>query len=186
MAINLKQKKILYQGYATLEQWQLTDEGIDKTVEVLQRGDSTALLPFDKERQEILLVEQFRPGSYPQTERLLELIAGIIDKGETSSEAIIREAKEEAHLQVQQEQLINLGTFYLSPGMMSERTTLYLSPADLSQVTHLSQGGIKEEGENIRLIKMPFDKAWGYLNQPKNINITMAYALNALRMFYPH
>ena len=70
--------------------------------ELFERGHAAALLPYDPVRDQIVLVEQFRIGAIETspTPWLLELVAGIIDEGETAEAVVRREAVEEAGIEV--------------------------------------------------------------------------------------
>ncbi len=59
--------------------------------EIFERGHAAVLLPFDPERDEVVLVEQIRIAAYDTsvTPWLLEMVAGMIEEGETI-EAVAR------------------------------------------------------------------------------------------------
>lgn len=60
------------------------------------------MLPFDPERDEVVLVEQIRIAAFDTSESpwLLEMVAGMIEEGETVEDVARREAMEEAGLDV--------------------------------------------------------------------------------------
>ena len=90
-------------------------------------SDAAIVLPYDPVRDRVLLVEQFRAGPYIRGDRYpwcLEPIAGLIDAGETPSQAALREAKEEAGLDLHRLELIS--QTYPSPGSSAEFFHLYL------------------------------------------------------------
>ncbi|RKZ75053.1 MAG: ADP-ribose diphosphatase, partial [Gammaproteobacteria bacterium] len=64
--------------------------------EVLERGHAAAVLPYDPEREEIVMIEQFRPGAIGHTNGawLWEIVAGILEPGEIPSQVVYREAVE--------------------------------------------------------------------------------------------
>lgn len=70
--------------------------------EIFERGHAAVLLPFDPERDEVVLVEQIRIAAYDTsvTPWLLEMVAGMIEEGETIEAVARREAMEEAGLTV--------------------------------------------------------------------------------------
>src|SRR5262245_14286398 len=95
--------KTLYRGFFRLEEYQFRYDrfagGSDTvTREIFERGDAVAVLPYDPVRDEIVMVEQFRPGAVRHTDNpwLLELIAGMLDKKQTPEQTARREALEEA------------------------------------------------------------------------------------------
>ena len=80
--------------------------------EVFERGHAAVLLPYDPLRDEVVLIEQIRIPAYDTspTPRLLELVAGIIEPGESVEQVVRREAMEEAGLKVGRVQpMINYG-----------------------------------------------------------------------------
>ncbi len=70
--------------------------------EIFERGHAAVLLPFDPVRDEVVLVEQIRIAAYDVSESpwLLEMVAGMIEEGETVEDVARREALEEAGLVV--------------------------------------------------------------------------------------
>ena len=68
--------------------------------EIFERGHAAVLLPFDPVRDEVVLVEQIRIAAYDVSESpwLLEMVAGMIEEGETVEDVARREALEEAGL----------------------------------------------------------------------------------------
>ncbi len=71
---------------------------------------------------QVIMVEHYRT---PIGVRLTELVAGMVDEGETPLEAAKRELGEEVGLEAGQWD--ELGTLYTSPGFTDEAITLYLA-----------------------------------------------------------
>lgn len=180
MTIELLAKEQVYSGYAKVERWQIRHHGQNRQVECVQRGHSVALLPFDPVSCELLLVSQFRPGAFPEHQEFIELIAGMIDDGETPAEAAVREAHEETGLQVRPEALTHLGRFYLSPGIMTETTDIFLCRADLNAIDYSQFGGLAAEGEAIRKLRMSYGQLRDHLAQPGGHSVTLALAFARL------
>jgi len=121
--------------------------------------DAAIVLPYDPRRDKVLLVEQARPGPYLRHDPnpwMLEPIAGIIDARETPAVAARREAEEEAGLK--DIQLKAAGSFYVSPGATTDYFYTYIGLCDLPLDTPY-QGGLPEEGEDLRLHPLPFGQA---------------------------
>ena len=89
--------------------------------EVVRHPGGVAVLPLDEDGN-VLLVRQFR---YPFGRVLLEIPAGKLDRGEEPLHAAARELEEETG--VQAEELISLGSIYVSPGFCDEELHLYLA-----------------------------------------------------------
>ena len=122
-----------------------------------ERGDSVAALIFNPRTQHIVLVNQFK---YPTYEKgpgwITEVVAGMIDRGETPETAARREIAEETGYAVTK--LERIATFYVSPGGSSERITLYYVEIDDSAKTDCG-GGVASEQEDIVTVELPFAEA---------------------------
>ena len=70
--------------------------------EIFERGHAAVLLPFDPVRDEVVLIEQVRIAAYDTSETpyLLEMVAGMIEEGESVEDVARRESKEEAGLEL--------------------------------------------------------------------------------------
>ena len=68
--VHLLEHEVCYQGYFRLDRYRLRhrlfdgDWGPEICREVLERGHAAAVLPYDAERDEVVLIEQFRAGAY--------------------------------------------------------------------------------------------------------------------------
>ncbi|MFN3663101.1 gamma-glutamylcyclotransferase [Yoonia sp.] len=131
---------------------------------VLQREvfigfDAAIVLPYDPARDRVLLLEQPRIGPLVRHDPnpwMLEAVAGIIDARETPEQAAMRETAEEARLTPYR--LIPAGSYYPSPGAVSEYFYSFVALCDLA-VDAPYGGGLATEGEDLRLHPMDFDAA---------------------------
>ncbi len=134
-----------------------------------ERGDSVGILLYDPQGDAVVLVRQFRypvyarldpgagAGGGAQQAWLLEVIAGILDEGETVKEVAHRELLEEAGCTIQGEPE-PIGTFYVSPGGTSERIHLFLGHVDRRQHSGTG-GGVAAEGEDTQVVVLPLAEA---------------------------
>jgi len=127
------------------------------TREVFERGHAAAVLPYDPVRDEVVLIEQFRPGAYAGggDPWLLEIVAGIIDAGESAETVAHREAREEANLVV--EDLLPVAHCFMTPGACSESLQIFCGRTDAAGAGGVF--GLPDEHEDIRVMALPFAEA---------------------------
>lgn len=129
--------------------------------EVFVGCDAALVLPYDPVRDRVLLVEQFRAGPARRGDGnpwVLEPVAGIVDAGETPEAAALREAREEAGLELVSSDLRPMFAAYASPGNATDHFYAWAAITDLPDGLSTS-GGLVEEGEDIRLHVLPFARA---------------------------
>jgi len=122
------------------------------TREVLLRDCPVVFLTlFDKEEKKLLLVKQVRSGAILDDEGnpyTVEPIAGMVDSGERPIIAAIREAKEEANIDLSEADLTLTEECYLSPGVSNEYAYFYFANFD-SKKYQTGIFGEKTESEDI-------------------------------------
>ncbi|MCF6298585.1 MAG: NUDIX domain-containing protein [Thiomicrorhabdus sp.] len=134
--------------------------------EVFQRGQAVVVLLYDLAKEQVVLVEQCRAGALlnhhhtqkpAQAEQvwLLEPVAGMIDIGESPQEAGIREAQEETGAVIHD--LEYICQFYPSPGACSEILHLYAAETSVDSIADYA--GLASEHEDIKVVKLSFNKA---------------------------
>ncbi|GAA0561882.1 NUDIX domain-containing protein [Halomonas salifodinae] len=157
----------LHQGFFRLEErtlrHRLFQGGWSPAIkrEVHVRRDAVGVLPYDVERDRVVLVEQLRAGALddPLGPWKLEPVAGLVEAGEAPAEVARREALEEAGCSL--DELIELHTYYPSPGACNERVTLYLGLTDSRGLGGVH--GLDSEHEDIQVHVLPFGEAWELL-----------------------
>lgn len=122
--------------------------------EVMERGHAVAVLGHDPKRDEVVLVNEFRPGvlvagDYPYRDNL---VAGVIEQDETAIEAAIREMQEEAGLTLGNPQLIHNGA-YVSSGGTSEKITVVYGTVDTTNAGGVH--GAAHENEDTLAVVLP-------------------------------
>ena len=117
--------------------------------EMVLRRSAAAVLCFDPIRDEVVLIRQFRVGAIGDAVSpwLWEIVAGLIEPNENPADLVVREAQEEANIDVSH--LINVVTYYPSPGGSNEQLTVYVGRVDASQAGGVY--GLAEEGEDIEV-----------------------------------
>lgn len=159
--VEVLERELVYDGFFKIERAVVRYERYDGRMSepitryCFERGDSVGVLLYNSEADSVVLVEQFRYPAYVGGGPgwILEIVAGVKDKGD-SVKVARSEAIEEAGYEI--ERLEKLASFYLSPGGSSERMDLYLGY--VSKPSHKG-GGVKEEGEDIRVVELPLEDA---------------------------
>lgn len=185
--IEMEGRDVLYNGFFTLEQFQFRhkrfDGGWSRSIkrELYVRESATCVLPYDPQTQQVLLIEQVRAGALLEdgTPWLIELVAGINDKGESPETIAYREAEEEAGISLEGLHLI---TEYLpSPGGSTEKVYLYCAKACLASAGGVF--GLQEEDEDIRVHLLSLEDAYALV---ENGVISNAPAIIALQWLMLH
>lgn len=185
--VKIIKKTNYFQGYFRIDKYSLSHSGYNGTDikvdrEVFERGHAGCVLPYDKNTDTIIFIEQFRVGAFISglNPWLLEFPAGIIEKGETSEEMINREAKEEAGLTFSK--LIFVQKYLASPGGSTETICLYLGLTDISKIS--GGGGVISEGEDIRTILIPRKEAFDMCKKGLISNASTIIALQWFELNY--
>ena len=160
--IRIRSEEVLSDDWAVLKKTVLDYRRRDGQWETqirqtYDRGDGAVILPFDPERQTVLLVRQFRYPAYVTGHRepLIEACAGLLDENDPET-AILKEAEEELGYHLKN--IERLFSPYMSPGSVTER--LWFFVADYRPSDRISKGGgAVDEGEDIEVMEMTLDEA---------------------------
>jgi nudix-type nucleoside diphosphatase (YffH/AdpP family) len=126
--------------------------------ETYDRGNGATILLHDVARRTVLLSRQFRYPVYANHHpdgMLIETAAGLLD-GEDPATAIRREAAEELGVEVGEVE--HVFDVYMSPGSVTERIHFFAAPYTPGSRVGAG-GGLAEDGEDIEVIELPFDRA---------------------------
>ncbi|WP_031518738.1 ADP-ribose diphosphatase [Siccibacter colletis] len=150
--------------------------------EIFERGHAAVLLPFDPVRDEVVLIEQIRIAAYDTSDTpwLLELVAGMIETGETPDDVARREASEEAGLDVQRTKPVL--SYLASPGGTSERLSILVGEVDATQAEGVH--GLVEENEDIRVHVVSREQAYQWVEEGKIDNAASVIALQWLQLHH--
>jgi len=148
--------------------------------EVFERGHAAAVLPYDPLRDEVVLIRQFRAGTFVAGRHPWnwETVAGIIEEGETPERLVRREAVEEANLEIRD--LVPIYTLMASPGASSETCVLFVGRADTTNAGGVY--GLEAEGEDILVKVMPFAEVRAMLDRGDIDNAPAIIALQWLAL----
>ncbi len=168
------EKTTSYQGYFRVDRYVLKIRQFDGSWsesfsrEIFERGHAVSLILYDPLRDEVGLIEQFRPGALAAGWEpwLIELPAGIIDDGQTPEDVAIREAKEETGLTISDPILAR--HYLVTPGGSTETHRIYAARIDATQLGGVH--GLKEEAEDIRVFPLPAEQAFQWVESGRICN----------------
>ena len=186
MEFKVTKQERLYQGFFQFNKYHIQNElfagGRSEiyTRELFERGHAAAVLLYDQHRDRLVFVEQFRAGAM-QTEQspwLIELVAGMIEKGESPEQVVIRESVEESGSEIQR--LVKMCEYLVSPGGTTERIWLYLGEIDSSKTAEFA--GLENENEDIKVHCVSTKKAFDWLENGKINNSMTIIAVQWLKL----
>jgi ADP-ribose pyrophosphatase len=119
------------------------------TREVFMRGEAVGVLLYDPQNELIGLVEQFRIGALQDAHGpwCMEVVAGMVEAGESLEEVAWREVEEETSLQPDSMEYIC--EYMASPGGCDEKLHVYCAQMNLQGAGGVH--GLISEGEDIKL-----------------------------------
>ena len=180
-------KRILYKGFFSLYEYRFQYRKFDGSVsdavtrEILDRGHAVVLLAYDDKRDEVVLIEQIRIAAIDtqDTPWMLELIAGMMDHDNESSEEVAkREAMEEAGIIVGQCKPII--SYLASPGGLTEQLHILVGQVDSS--TAKGVHGLAEENEDIKVHVVSREQAYQWVEEGIINNAASIIALQWLQL----
>jgi len=181
-----------YQGFFQLNEYRLKHKLFSQhqskefTREVFERGDAVVVMLYDQQQDKLLLLEQFRAGVLRtgETPWILEFVAGMFDKNESPVDVAVREAKEEANIDLSPDDVKPIMKYLSSPGGMSECIHLYWATFDSDNVLPGSVYGLDDENEDILLHIISRTDALALLAEGKISNAATVIGLQWLAMNY--
>ena len=184
--VEVVEREACFRGFYQLDRLHLRHRlfagGMGKLInrELFVRHDAVCVLPYDPQRDCVVLIEQFRIGALDKSANpwLIELVAGLIDKYEQPEEVARREAVEEAGLELAE--LWPLTQYYPSPGGSDERVHLYVGRCDSRGAGGVH--GLEEEGEDSRVLVWSLDEALAALDDGRIDNAASIIALQWLAL----
>lgn len=195
--VEVESRETVFSGYFRVDQYRLRHRlfagGWSGAVgrEVFERGHAVAVILYDPDRDLLVLIEQFRIGAFAalasqphlegtMTPWLLEVVAGIIDEGESPETVARREAMEEAGCEILE--LEPVCRFLLSPGVMTESLELFCGRVDAGGVGGIH--GLEDEHEDIRVLAVPVGEAFRWLDEGRFVNATALVAMLWFRLHH--
>ncbi|MGQ7949758.1 NUDIX domain-containing protein [Providencia huashanensis] len=151
--------------------------------EVYDRGNGAVILLYNKIKNSIILIRQFRMPMYVNGYQhfLIEAAAGLLDDASPETR-IIAEAEEETGFKV--DKIEKVFEAFMSPGSVTEKLYFYIAEYNDNNRSNAG-GGLAEEGEDIEVLEWSFPKALeaiktGEIVDGKTIMLIQHLALNSI------
>ena len=178
-------KKNIHNGFFKMNEVTLSYKKYDGTWsneikrELFGGAQVSAVLPYDPKNKKIVLIQQFRPGTISKENNnyLDEVVAGIIDPGESPEEAAKRECLEETGCKINK--LTHIQGYYPAPGSSESFFSLFLGEVDAPDKETIR--GLENENEDILV------KSYSFVdvkNKMENKEILNGLTLIALQWFF--
>ena len=156
------------------------------TRELQLKDPAVGVLLFDPDRDMLLLVRQFRVGMFNATpghgdQALglpLEIVAGMVARGEQFEEVALRESKEESNCVPTD--LIKICEYYNSPGGSNEKIILFCGRIDSRNAGGVY--GLMEEHEDIEVQVLSYVDAMALIDSGEINNAMTIIALQWLQL----
>jgi len=131
---------------------------VEQARESYDRGNGAAVLLYNKKKQTVILISQFRMPTYMngnETGIMIEVTAGLLD-GDDPQTCVIKEAEEESGFRVNKVEKVFEA--YMSPGAVTEIIHFYIAAYD--DTDKVSEGGgVAAEQEDITVLELDFKQA---------------------------
>ncbi len=159
--INVIKDKILSENWFVLRNMTYELTRSDGSVvrhrrEVYDRGNGATILLYNRHKQTVVLVRQFRIATWingNEDGMLIETCAGLLDSDEPE-ECVRKEAIEETGFEVGE--VRKLFELFMSPGGVTE--LIYFFIAEYSDTQRANDGGGVDD-EEIEVLELPFQQA---------------------------
>ncbi|HSQ98231.1 MAG TPA: NUDIX hydrolase [Rickettsiales bacterium] len=183
--IKILKKESCYAGFNKINNYLFEFESFDGKnkltceKEIFERKDAIAVVLYDNVNDKLLLIQQFRPGCYikKNIDCPYEIVAGLVDKNDTMENAITREVKEEANVEILK--ILKIGSFFPEISFSTREIHLFCGKFDSSNVNKYA--GLKSENEETKILLFSKDEVRSMLKNNKIIN---SHSLIALQWFF--
>ncbi len=173
-----------YAGYLSIDRLKVRlADGATVWREVERHGDAAVVLPYDAQRRCALVVRLFRTPVFDVCGEAAaeEACAGMIEDRNAEATAR-REAMEE--LGVTLDSLEPVAHVWSSPGVSTERQSLFLAPYGLADRKD-GGGGLASEHEGITVIERPLGELAHDVNQARSTDAKLVILVLALQLRRP-
>jgi len=186
--VNIAQVTVKYDGFFKMHEYKLSHKlfngeySQEFTREIFERGDAVVLIPYDPVRDSLVMNQQFRVGALRTEDNpwLLEFVAGMFDQGEQPEDVAIREAKEEANLNVHIDDIEPVMQYLSSAGGTTEKMHIFVGRVEAADVEGVF--GLPEENEDIKVFEISRTEALNMLKDGKFSNASTIIGLQWLAL----
>ena len=161
-------KESRYKGYISVDCMQVAIGDKRGSLEIIERGDSVALLIVDPNTHECIITRQFRPAI---SDIMDGPVAGMIDNGESEKSAMIRELLEETGIVLKENALIDVGRHFLSAGIMTEATTCFIAFMTTQDIKFPYNISNEHEFEFLQIDTVPLNKILSTNNKQASLSL---------------
>jgi ADP-ribose pyrophosphatase len=173
--VEILERRTAHQGFFRVDRYRLRhrlhDGGWGPIIEreVIERRPAAGVLLYDPDRDAVVLVEQFRLPAHLAgfAAWQVEIVAGLLDPGETAAEVARRETREETGLDPIGE-LVPMHRYLTSPGGTTETVSLFCARVESAGAGGVH--GLAEEGEDIRVLVLPYAEAMEMIREDRIAN----------------
>ena len=151
-------EKVSYEYQVGNGQWQT------HTREAYDRGNGSTILLYNTRQKTVILTRQFRLPTYLNGNPdglLIEACAGLLDRDDPET-CIRKETEEETGYRL--DKVEKVFESYMSPGSVTEILYFFIAEYHPDMKAHAG-GGISEEQEEIEVLELPFDEAFGMIKE---------------------
>ncbi|MFN1216128.1 GDP-mannose pyrophosphatase NudK [Chryseobacterium kwangjuense] len=184
--IQIIDTEILSDNWYTLKKVTYRLEKKDGTIETqsreaYDRGNGAVIMLYNKISGTVILTRQFRLPTFingNSTGMLIEACAGLLDH-DNPEECIKRETEEETGYKISKVEKIFEA--YMSPGSVTEILHFFIAEYAPDMKVN-NGGGLEEEGENIEVLELSFDKTLDMVDQGEIKDAKTIMLLQYLRL----
>jgi ADP-ribose pyrophosphatase len=184
--VKILSAKLVYDGFFRMKKFILKHRLIeggwtgDISRECFLRPAAVGVLLYDPYQDKVVVIEQFRIGTLdsPEGPWQIELVAGMVEDGESKEQVAHREVREETGAEILE--LEYICEYYPSPGGSNEKMYLYCGGVDSEELGGAS--GLSEESEDIWVHVFGREELWAALKDNYIQNASTLIALQWLQM----
>ena len=175
--MNVISKEKVFDKFFAVEEIKLQFDDNDKPITryYVDKVRGAGILLINTDTNKIVLAKQFRvPLIDKDINELIEIPAGVVDKGENPEVCIIREVLEETGYKLDKAK--QFYSFYTSPGYNNEEVILFYSEVN-NKSKKGKGGGLESEQEKIEILELSPKECFEMMDKGEIIDAKTLIAL---------